>query len=141
VEKEGGRVRVSHYGDSPITNDGITSTVRRKLQLEFGDGGHGFVLAAKPWGWYGHAGVLQEPGSGWHSDPMFISKGDHLYGFGGSSFTTKAAGVTASFGTTNEGEVGHSVSSFDIYYLAQPGGGDIDVEVDGSPNTRVSTAS
>src|SRR5438132_8434827 len=30
TETAGGRVRVSHYGDSPITNDGITATVRRK---------------------------------------------------------------------------------------------------------------
>ena len=60
VETTGGQVRVSHYGDSPITNDGITATVRRKLQQHFGDAGHGFVLAAKPWGWYQHDGVVLE---------------------------------------------------------------------------------
>ena len=141
AESEGGRVRMSHYGDSPITNDGITATVRRKLQLKFGDAGHGFVLLAKPWGWYGHVGVLQDAGRGWQSNPMFISRGDHLFGFGGASFTTSAAGVTANFGTVDEGEVGHRVSSFDIYFLAQPGGGDFEVEVDGAHYARVSTAS
>ena len=55
-----GIVRISHYGDSPITGDMITSTVRRKLQLQFGDAGHGFVLLAKPWGWYQHLGVKHE---------------------------------------------------------------------------------
>src|SRR5262245_14980939 len=49
--------RVSHYGDSPITNDGITSTIRRQLQRRFGDAGHGFILIDKPWGWYEHAGI------------------------------------------------------------------------------------
>ncbi|HYE75454.1 MAG TPA: hypothetical protein VEF04_19080, partial [Blastocatellia bacterium] len=60
VEREGGQVRISHYGDSPITGDMITSTVRRKLQQRFGDAGHGFVLLAKPWGWYQHIGITLE---------------------------------------------------------------------------------
>ena len=55
------QTRVCHYGDSPITNDGITSTLRRKLQLRFGDAGHGFVLAARPWAWCQHAGVITRP--------------------------------------------------------------------------------
>ena len=36
--------RITHYGDSPITNDGITGTVRRLLQQRFGDAGHGFIF-------------------------------------------------------------------------------------------------
>jgi lysophospholipase L1-like esterase len=138
---KGGRVRVSHYGDSPITNDGITSTVRQLMQLRFGDGGHGFFLIDKPWGWYGHQGITHEASEGWKSNPIFISKGDHLYGFGGASFTSSVAGATASFGTTKEGKIGHAVSSFDIYFISQPGGGDFDVEVDGAQYGRVSTAS
>ncbi|MCI0489347.1 MAG: GDSL-type esterase/lipase family protein [Blastocatellia bacterium] len=133
----GGQTRISHYGDSPITNDGITSTVRRRLQLKFGDAGHGFILIAKPWGWYGHVGVAHDASRGWQSDPMFIARAD-LYGLGGVSFTSQSA--SASFGTVEEGEVGRSVSSFDIYYLARPGGGDFEVEVDGAPRARVSTA-
>lgn len=136
-----GVVRVSHYGDSPITGDGITSTVRRKLQLRFGDAGHGFVLLARPWGWYNHIGVKHEADAGWSADPMFISRGDHLYGFGGTSFTTRTAGITATFGTADEGETGRNVSAFDIYFLAQPGGGDFDILVDGTHHSRVATAS
>jgi lysophospholipase L1-like esterase len=71
---------------------------------------------------------------------MFIARGDHLYGLGGVSFTTDRAGTSAAFGTANEGETGRQVSSFDIYYLAQPGGGEFDIEVDGSQVRRVSTA-
>ena len=63
--------RISHYGDSPITGDMITSTVRRKLQLRFGDAGHGFILAGKPWNWYGHIGVHQSVSSGWQSEPSY----------------------------------------------------------------------
>jgi len=135
-----GIARVCHYGDSPITNDGITSTVRKQLQLRFGDAGHGFILIDKPWGWYEHAGVTQDAGRGWASDPMFIARGDHLYGLGGVSFTSDHADTTATFGTAADGEIGRQVSLFDIYYLAQPGGGDFDIEVDGSQVRRVSTA-
>ncbi len=132
--------RISHYGDSPITGDGITSTVRRKLQMRFGDAGHGFVLFSKPWNWYYHFGIKHWASEAWESDPMFIAKGDHRYGFGGTSFTTHSAGAVAHFSTAEEGEVGKSVSAFDIYYWAQPNGGEFEVMIDGISRGRVSTA-
>ncbi len=52
----GAITRVLHYGDSPITADSITGDIRSLLQQHFGDSGHGFVLIAKPWAWYGHRG-------------------------------------------------------------------------------------
>ena len=139
TETQGTQTRVCHYGDSPITNDGITSTVRRKLQLKFGDAGHGFILIDRPWGWYEHAGVIREASRGWESDPMFISRGEHFYGLGGVSFTASAA--SASFSTAYEGEVGRSVSAFDLYFLTRPGGGDFDVAIDDQAAERVATAS
>ena len=45
------------------------------------------------------------------------------------------------FRSADEGEVGKSVSAFDIYFLAQPGGGEFDVDVDGKQQARVTTAS
>lgn len=140
TETTGGQTRISHYGDSPITNDGITATVRRKLQQRFGDAGHGFVLTAKPWAWYEHQGVAAEASSAWNSEPMFISRGDHRFGLGGASFTASAANATATFTAIAEGEIKHSVSSFDIYYLAQPNGGEFDVEIDGVKQRRISSA-
>jgi lysophospholipase L1-like esterase len=133
------KTRICHYGDSPITNDGITSTVRRKFQLTFGDAGHGFILISKPWAWYGHSGIKHES-TEWSSDPISISNGDRMYGLGGASFES-SKDATATFGTVEEGEIGKAVSSFDIYYLARPGGGDFDVSVDGVHLDRVSTTS
>ncbi len=141
TETQGGQVKISHYGDSPITNDGITSTVRRNLQDKFGDAGHGYVLIDKPWGWYQHNGVELKPSSGWTNNPIFISRGDKFYGLGAVSFTANALGVTASFNTITEGKATHEVSYFDIYYLAQANGGDLNIEVDGDFYTRLSTAS
>ncbi|MBI3652154.1 MAG: hypothetical protein HY231_14130 [Acidobacteria bacterium] len=140
TESAGAPTRICHYGDSPITNDGITSTIRRKLQQRFGDAGHGFVLAAKPWGWYEHHGVATAASREWDSEPMFISRGDHRFGLGGASFTTSAANATATFSVLAEGELQHMVTAFDIYYLAQPRGGDFEVEIDGAKQMRVATA-
>ena len=141
TETREGQTRISHYGDSPITNDGITSTVRRKLQLRFGDSGHGFILIDRPWGWYEHDGVIREASRGWDSNPMFISRGEHLYGLGCVSFTASAVGTSASFSTAQQGEVGRSVSAFDLYFLMRPGAGDFDVAIDNQHVERVSTAS
>src|SRR5215204_271690 len=43
-KEKGAITRITHYGDSPITNDGITGTTRQLLQERFGDSGHGFIL-------------------------------------------------------------------------------------------------
>lgn len=140
-ETQHGQTRICHYGDSPITNDGITSTVRRLLQTRFGDAGHGFILIDRPWGWYEHAGVIREASRGWQSDPMFISRGEHLYGLGGVSFTASGGGVTASFSTARDGDVGLSLSAFDVYFMMRPGAGDFDVDIDDQFVERVATAS
>ena len=69
----GHTTRVLHYGDSPTTADSITSGVRRLLQKRFGDSGHGFLLIAPPWAWYGHAGT-QLSASGWKIEPASQSR-------------------------------------------------------------------
>ncbi len=140
VETQCGQVCISHYGDSPITNDGITATVRRKLQKRFGDGGHGFVLAGKPWSWYQHDAVTLEA-RGWQSNAMWYTRGDTLFGLGGANFTAATPQAYASFSTSTTSEFGQRVAGFDIYYLAQPNGGDLLIEVDGKATQRITTAS
>jgi hypothetical protein len=140
VETQCGQARISHYGDSPITNDGITATVRRKLQQRFGDGGHGFILAGKPWGWYQHDGVTLEA-RGWQSNAMWYTRGDTLFGLGGANFIAAMPQAYASFSTSTTSEFGQRVSAFDIYYLAQPNGGELLIEVEGQSAQRITTNS
>lgn len=134
------RVVISHYGDSPITADNITATVRRKLQKDFGDGGHGFILAARPWPWYDHQNVAFQPGKGWKADPMFFSRPETRCGFGGVIFTANGPDIETSVGSSETGGAGRSVTAFELYFLAQPGGGSLELELDGAPAGRVSTA-
>jgi lysophospholipase L1-like esterase len=130
----GAVTRVVHYGDSPTTADLITGDVRTILQQRYGSAGHGFVLIAKPWAWYQHAGV-DLSAEGWDISPATQFKAhDGLFGLGGVSFTGGA------------GAQSHIVfkdrrhTSFAIWFLMQPGGGVFTVTADGAPLGRVETA-
>jgi hypothetical protein len=137
--ESGAVTRVLYYGDSTIASDYISGTVRRRLQTRFGDAGHGFILIANPWEWYFHNDVSHASGGGWSASRLAgpISP-DGLYGLGGVSFSSYGGGV-AWFGTATRGEAGRNVSRFDLYYLEQPGGGDVEMSVAGKPPERFST--
>ena len=64
---KGEGVHIIHYGDSPTTADLITADARALFQHEFGDGGMGFVLIARPWAWYNHRGI-EMSASNWKID-------------------------------------------------------------------------
>jgi lysophospholipase L1-like esterase len=132
--------RVTHYGDSPITNDGITSTVRRLLQENFGDAGHGFILMDRPWAWYGHQAITFTSGGGWDSNPMGPgSNAGGEFGLGGVSFTANGPGKYARFAPASEGATGKNFSRMEVYYLLSPGGGQFSVSVNGRDTQTVST--
>src|SRR6185369_16193839 len=96
AKKPGAITRISHYGDSPITNDGLTAPTRRLLQQRFGDAGHGFILLDRPWAWYGHQAITFSSGGGWNDDtlmnPMVT---DGAFGLGGVNIRAYGAGKYA----------------------------------------------
>lgn len=114
--RQGEVTRVLHYGDSPTTADSITSGVRYVLQKRFGDAGHGFLLIAAPWAWYGHSGA-QLSASDWTIEPASQARAaDRIHGLGGVSFSGWAGATShVSLSSAHTGGV--------LYYLAQPGGG------------------
>ena len=106
--------RILHYGDSPTTADSITSDIRRLLQKRFGDAGHGFLLIAKPWAWYGHDGIRLDA-NGWEIQPASQKRApDGIHGLGGVSFIG-SEGATSRVGLPDDQSTGAVV-----YYLAQP---------------------
>lgn len=125
--------RVIHFGDSIVTSDYVSGTLRRKLQKQFGDAGHGFMLIANAWPAYFHNDVYRYASRGW-----FVSRivgpltRDGLYGIGGVSFRAPP-GARARFGTARHGHFGRKVSRFEIDYLEQPGGGKLKINMDGKP--------
>jgi len=132
---KGEGVHIIHYGDSPTTADLITADARALFQREFGDGGVGFVLLARPWAWYNRRGV-EMSASNWKIDIAGNSPlKDGLNGLGAVSFRG-APGAIARWKVK-----GAAHRSVEIAYLVEPEGGAFAVEADGQPiGTGSSTA-
>lgn len=140
VRKEPGAVtRVVHFGDSIVTSDYVSGTLRRKLQRQFGDAGHGFMLMANAWPAYFHNDVSRFASSGWLvSRIVGPLSPDGLYGLGGVSFRAPP-GSRARFGTAKSGSFGRRVSRFVVAYLKQPGGGRAMLRVDNVDHLELDT--
>ncbi|MGC2659346.1 MAG: GDSL-type esterase/lipase family protein [Bryobacteraceae bacterium] len=132
--KEPGAVTlVLHYGDSPVTADSITADARSIFQSRFGDAGHGFVLIAKPWAWYGHRGV-EIRARGWKIEAATQSRAkDGFHGLGGVSFT----GGPGAISNVTLPDDQHTRAQ--IFYLEQPDGGVFRVSTAGQTLVEVNT--
>ena len=132
---QGPPLRILHYGDSPTTADSITGDVRTLLHRRYGNGGHGFLLIAKPWAWYGHRGVNLRA-EGWTSEAASAPTRakDKLHGLGGVSFTAYPGAYSIAKLPDNDHR------RVEVQYLGQPGGGDFQVEADELVVASVRTA-
>jgi lysophospholipase L1-like esterase len=131
--------RILHHGDSLVTSDYVTGTLRRKLQKRFGDAGHGFVLLANPWPAYFHNDVYRFASSGWLvSRVVGPLAPDGLYGLGGVSFRAPP-GSRARVGTARQGSFGRAVSRFVLSYLEEPAGGKMRLLLDGKEQAVIDT--
>ncbi|MEZ4227826.1 MAG: GDSL-type esterase/lipase family protein [Polyangiaceae bacterium] len=140
-KQPGGIVRVLHFGDSIVTSDYVSGTLRRKLQKRFGDSGHGFMLMANAWPAYFHNDVSRFASSGWKvSRIVGPLSPDGLYGLGGVSFRAPP-GSRARFGTAKSGHFGRNVSRFEVSYMLEPGGGKMQLNVDGKQYKVLDTSS
>jgi lysophospholipase L1-like esterase len=131
-----GKTRVSHWGDSVIAADGLTHMTRRLLQMAFGDAGHGFIMVDSGTEWYRQKDVRWQS-RGWKTANVIKKQArDGHYGYGGVS-SRGYAGAWATFGTSNKGPVGGSVSTFHIYHAKQPKQGRLELRMDGGDPTMV----
>ncbi len=134
AKQPGAVVRILHFGDSPVTADQITADVRSLLQERFGDAGHGFVLPAKPWAWYGHRDVEVE-GRGWKIQPASQARAaDGLHGLGGVSFQGQT-------GASSRIRLESPHQRVELMYLKQPGGGSLAVRCPGTELASISSVS
>jgi lysophospholipase L1-like esterase len=134
-------VRILHYGDSILTTDQLSGTVRRRLQARFGDGGQGFVLLGKPWLWHHHLDVVHGANDKWRIRPLSSDPtADGLLGLGAVAFETAERGASAWVGSAEDGGFGRTVASFDISYLSQPRGGTFDIYINSALKQSVCTA-
>ncbi len=132
---DGALTRVSHWGDSAIASDHVTSALRTRMQMRFGDAGHGWHLVSTPTLSYRHRGIRFKKGDWANCYIINSCRKDGHYGFGGTVFTSNGSSKVT-FGTTGKGALGRKVSRFELWYAAEPRGGPIKVSVDdGDPQT------
>jgi len=137
VEKgdAGALARISHFGDSPLTGDMISGEARKMLQKRFGDGGPGFVLAGRPWGWYGHRGVALDA-KGWTAlSPLLTPGNGGHYGLGLVSFSSPSSGALSEV----RWEKGRFTRA-EVSFTVAPGNGTLLVSVDGGAEEAIRTA-
>ena len=131
--------RIAHFGDSTIAFDGITQTVRERMQRRFGDAGSGFVLTTRGTLPYGHHHVRAEAEGEWRLlDITHQSLSDGRYGLGGAQ-ARASSGATAFFETPERSVVGQSVTRFQVLYQRHDRGGRFDYRVDDGPWVSIDT--
>jgi lysophospholipase L1-like esterase len=133
-----GQARVVVYGASHVAGDLAIGTLRRALQAEFGDAGHGFVLPVHPWPTYRHSDVVIESNHRrWRVHRVHAGSDEvGRYGLAGVALTTSSA---RAYGRVHTGE--HTASRFELFYWREPGGGTIEVRIDGRLARRIPTRS
>lgn len=136
----GAVARIIYYGDSIVASDFITGKLRRMLQDRFGDAGHGYAIAANAFkGWF-HIDVSRKASEQWKASKCIGPYAeDGLYGLGCVSFTSHKPDEWFSMGTATLDKWGRNVSRFELEYLEQPGGGDLDLILDGEKKESIST--
>ena len=117
-------VRIMHFGDSHTAADVLTADIRRHLQDDFGDGGAGWIVPKNPMSTR-RLGVASGATSGWSIEGIGGRVApDRIYG---------PAGIALSTSQPNERAwIEAAGNHFELYVVRQPGGGRIDVLVDGA---------
>ena len=137
--------RIVFFGDSHTASDALTGELRRRLQARFGDGGHGFIAAGRPWPSYRHEDVESGSVGAWDAYRMRNPRGrppdgaERLLGLAGLAVETERPGAAVWVGTSSRGPVGGAASRFELFYLGQPRGGRFEVSLDGTVLGRLSS--
>lgn len=108
------KVRIAHYGDSHLANDGQSHILRQLLQRRFGDGGHGYTLVSARTQWYSHRGVERSSSDGWKI-LSFLSGNASDGAYGHAGFAAEGGpGQWFQLGSTAR----YPASQFTLYYRA-----------------------
>ncbi len=133
-------VRIAVYGDSNMTMDYITGSMRRIFQAKFGDAGHGYVAMARPWAWYHHMDVNQTLSeSKWKKISTSTDQvSDGHYGLANVANESDKVGAWSAVATADDTQpVGTKVSAIDVFYMKRPAGGSFAVKIDGAKSRDV----
>jgi len=129
--RAGDPVHILQYGDSHTASDDWANAIRLAAQAKYGNGGPGFVQAGHPYRGYRRFDASGANSPGWKTEGTMALHGDPDQGLSGISISTGAAGQTVDLTASGE--------SLDIFYLQQPGGGQLELTIDGQSAGPFST--
>jgi lysophospholipase L1-like esterase len=135
------KLRVVVYGASGTAADLWTAYLRTYLQTRFGDGGPGFVPPVRHRAWSRHSEYRIDSSKRWsrhQSGSKTASPGGH-YGLAGIAMAAEHAGATGSLTPAPRATSSRGVDTFELFYLVQPEGGRISVQIDDLPAEIVDT--
>jgi len=124
-------LHILQYGDSHTASDDWANQLRQEFQAKFGSGGPGYTLPGHPFLGYRRFDSHGANSRGWSTGGAITSQDDGIDGLGGISLTARSPGQTVTLSVECE--------QLELHYLRQPGGGQIEFSVDGSPVTTIDT--
>lgn len=124
-------VHILQFGDSHTASDDWANAMRNVLQSRFGDGGPGFTDPGHPYRGYRNFRVGSGNSAGWRTEGIVSNPGAGREGLGGISLSASRAGE--SIWMQAEGE------QIELFFLQQPGGGQLSFRVDGREQSTIST--
>ena len=139
AEEGKGRARVLFYGDSHIARDRYPGIIRRQLQERFGDGGSGFVPIVAPFTHFRHEDLVIAPLGDWKRLRILGRARPGPCGVFGVAVESENEAVGFVKHKRLKG-LGSRATHYDLFYLQQPGGGDLEVRVDGGEPRVIPTA-
>jgi lysophospholipase L1-like esterase len=130
--KEQPSLTILQLGDSHTAADFFTGELRKRLQALFGNGGAGYMTAGRP-----HAGVRSSSfrissSPGWTYKSLNKTSEPAEFWLSGYNAITSDAGQTL----TLETDQAMPFDSIEIETVRQPGGGAIDIKLDGRVESR-----
>lgn len=136
VLQKSGPVHILQFGDSHTASDDWVNGMRQIYQAKYGDGGPGFFHAGYPFRGYRRFDARAGASVGWVTQGTLMARGDTMDGLSGISISTSAQEAWISTTVTGSG----SVFSLVVHFLQQPGGGSLELTMDGQAVGKFSTA-
>jgi lysophospholipase L1-like esterase len=127
---------ILQIGDSHTSADFFSGELRKQLQARFGDGGAGYIAVGNP-----RTGVRNsifdiETSAGWTYHSIQKSESSTEFWLSGFNAVTSAAGESITFSA----EHSQIFDVVEIELIRQPGGGAIDIELNGVVQNEVDLA-
>ncbi len=116
-------VRAAHYGDSTIAADGISGTVRARLQARFGNGGPGFISAGNDPRWSVRPDVKTSKSGDWETVTILLGGGRGRYGYGGIASTAADGAYVVVHAPKGADGAPIPMSRLELFMQAAPGAG------------------